>query len=136
MANDIKATAVFVCGLNPHPVTKLESVRSTRAGTSFVPSVCGKARLPDNVREYEVDFPISVADIDSEEKLESLRQAFHARIDATFEAYLKRWEEVSKAVESREKKSLRPVVEALREVKNKEPKEEGDGGASGVDVGD
>lgn len=136
MSNDIKATVVFVCGLNPHPVTKLESVRSTRAGTAFVPSVCGKARLPDNVREYEVDFPIAVADVDSLEKFESLRQAFHARVDASFEAYLKRWEEVSKAVESREKKPMRTVVEALKEVKNKEPEEGSESGASGVDVGD
>jgi len=127
MAEGLKATVVFVCGLNPHPVTKLVDVNSVRVGNVFAPAVHGKARLPDNVREYEVDFPIAVADADSAERLEELRKAFHERIDHTFDAYLKKWEEASKMIEKREAKS--PVV--LKEV----PKEGEEVGDVSVDSG-
>lgn len=120
MTEDLKATVVFVCGLNPHPVTKIEGVHSTRVGRTFAPAVFGKARLPDNIREYEVDFPVSVADADSKERLEDLRKAFHERVDATFDAFLKRWEEASKLIEKREDKKPRSVVEALKEMKQEE----------------
>jgi hypothetical protein len=132
MAEGLKATVVFVCGLNPHPVTKLEDVYSVRVGNVFAPALHGKARLPDNVREYEVDFPIAVADADSEERLEALRKAFHERIDQTFDAYLKKWEEASKMIEKREGKTV-SLAEALQKKKDEK---EGDGvGDVGVDSG-
>jgi len=129
MTEGLKATVVFVCGLNPHPVTKLVDVNSVRVGNVFAPAVHGKARLPDNVREYEVDFPIAVADADSAERLEELRRAFHERIDHTFDAYLKKWEEASKMIEKREGKTV-SLADALRK------KKEGDeGGDVSVDSG-
>ena len=125
MTEGLKATVVFVCGLNPHPVTKLEDVYSVRVGNVFAPALHGKARLPDNVREYEVDFPIAVADADSVERLEALRKAFHERIDQTFDAYLKKWEEASKMIEKREGKA-ESLVDILKKKKKKEGDEVGD----------
>lgn len=130
MTEGLKATVVFVCGLNPHPVTKLVDVNSVRVGNVFAPAVHGKARLPDNVREYEVDFPIAVADADSAERLEELRKAFHERIDHTFDAYLKKWQEASKMVEKREGKTV-SLADALK----KKKKEEDEGGDVSVDSG-
>lgn len=118
MSNEIKATVIFACGLNPHPVTRIEGVRSARVGKMFAPSVHGKARLPDNFREYEVDFPISIADADSMTKLEEVRKAFHARLDSNFDAFIKRWEEASKMIEEKEASKLK----ALKEAANNEEK--------------
>jgi hypothetical protein len=122
MAEEFKATAVFVCGINPHPVTKLDGVHSARVGKMFAPCVYGKARLPDNVREYEVDFPISVADADSLEKLEELRKALHDRLDITFQAYIKKWEAASKILSARAEKAV------IKEVTEENADEQGEKG--------
>lgn len=117
MAEEFKVTAAFVCGLNPHPVTKLEGVRSSRIGRVFAPCIYGKARLPDNVREYDLDFPITIADATSKEKLEELRKNFHTRIDQAFDAFLARWEEAAKMIAQRENKEPRTLKDALKEMK-------------------
>jgi len=137
MAEEIKTTVIFVCGLNPHPVTKLDDVHSVRIGKMFVPAIHGKARLPDNVREYEVDFPITIADADTTEKFESLRKAFHERLDQSFDGYTKKWQEAASLIEQREKKAPRTITEALKEVKEKQDAEQGEkvGDTDSVDIG-
>jgi len=123
MSEELKATAVFVCGLNPHPVTRLDDITSIRAGGMFVPAVHSRARLPDGVREYEVDFPIFVGDSDTLERFEKMRGDLHARIDRAFDAYIEKWREAKYQAEVKageptsDAKSLKDLVENSRKKK-------------------
>jgi hypothetical protein len=118
----LKGTVVFACGLNPHPVSKIEGIRSIRAGRVFMPAIFGKARYPNELREYDIDFPISVSDMDSQEKLEAVRAMYHKQLDNVFDAFIQKWEEVAKTIEEQGKPKT--VREALKKVPDltEEPK--------------
>jgi hypothetical protein len=87
-------------------ITRLDDITSIRAGGMFVPALHSRARLPDGIREYEVDFPIFVADTDSTERFEKLRAEIHMRVDRSFDAYIEKWKEAKKAAEDRDAKKV------------------------------
>lgn len=124
MTEELKATAVFVCGLNPHMITRLDDITSIRAGGMFVPALHSRARLPDGIREYEVDFPIFVADTDTTERFEKIRADFHMRVDRSFDAYIEKWKEAKAAAEAKDAKK----VVKLERKESEEP--------AGMDSGD
>lgn len=101
-ASDMKACCVFVCGLNPHPVVRFESVqpvvtRSTDKDGKNVgkcmPAVNTRAAIAPG-QEYPVDFPVFIMDLDSQEAIEEARDLIKKRIDITIDAYIDRWEDL------------------------------------------
>jgi hypothetical protein len=117
---EVKATIVFMCNLNPHPVTKFDCVHSVRAGKMYLPAVHGKARLPDDLREYEVDFPLSILDTDKEEGFNNARKFLHERVDEAFDRYLEKWKKVQQTLKDKKAVNLKEYLDKKKEEKEQQ----------------
>lgn len=109
---EIKASVIYVCGLNPNPVVELERLTSVKNSQgSYMPAIRTLAMV-QNGQEYAVKFPVFSFDISSEEQFEETRKLFHQRIDRTFDEYRTRWEKTKEqaAERSAKAKTIREVV--------------------------
>lgn len=91
---EIRASVIYVCGLNPNPVVELERLTSVKNSQgNYMPAVRSLAMAPGG-QEYAVKFPIFSFDVSSDSQFEETRQLFHQRIDRTFDEYRERWEKM------------------------------------------
>lgn len=92
--NEIKASISFSLSVNPHPITKIESILSVRSKTQmiFMPAVGAKAALPGTNQEYQLSIPIVIVDAISDTGFEEMRTLLHRRIDESFDNFKTKWE--------------------------------------------
>lgn len=103
MSEEVRASVSFVLALNPDSITEIEKILCVKTKGMFVPAIEAKASVPAK-GSYPIKIPILVTDVTSEKSFEDLKSQLHKRIDAAFDSYKEKWDELQKKMEEDKKK--------------------------------